>query len=44
MILMEGLAVNPDTLITMTQGTTRSGVLGMTWRTTKDIILRCDRM
>ena len=44
MILMKGLTANLDTLTMMTQGTTRSGVLGMTLMKTRDITGNRGRM
>ena len=39
MIVMGRLIVNPAPLITMTQGITGSGVLGMMWMRRRDVML-----
>ena len=39
MTIMSRLTVNPAPPITMTQGITRSGVIGMMWTVKKDIMI-----
>ena len=39
MAIVRRLAVNPAPPITMTQGITRSGVIGMMWTVKKDIMI-----
>ena len=38
MAIMGTLTVNPDPLITMTQGITESGVIGVMWKRTMDVM------